>query len=803
MAVAIQETVDPSESPPQSGRPQSGNSLQIERLVSEAPPGGAESHLLRLFIDRAPAAIAMFDNQMRYIAASRRFVTDLGLAVEGPEALIGRSHYEVIPEVPERWRAVHRRVLAGESLSGEEEPFERSDGRTDWVRWDMTPWHLPDGSVGGATLFAEVTTERKEAEQGLAGAQAALRASEQHLKIALETAHAGAYDWDMTTGQATWTEGHYRLMGLAPYSEPASYELWRRHVHPEDLPRVEAAIHEALRTKRRHFTDYRLVGADGCERWVAGQGIYVEPVEGKPHFVGITVDITERKRNEEALKAQRDQLTRITSSVGALITQCSRDLRYVFMNKTYADFIGQPAEQIMGRPIVEVIGEAALQTIRPHIERVLAGERVEYETEIPDAMRVPHRMHVVYAPDVDSQGTVIGWIGTLNDITDRRRAEQKLREKEQFLAMLAHELRNPLTPISAGVELLQHTDDAQLFQSTLSLLGNQVAHIERLLDDLLDVSRVTLGKVELKLESLDVRAVAEHAVQTARALIENREHRVTLALPREPLYVRADAVRLAQVLGNLLNNACKYMDRGGEIAVTVERVRDQALISVRDQGIGFASEDIGQMFELFAQLDTSRQRSVGGLGVGLTLARDVVELHGGTLEAHSEGKGQGSEFVVRLRRLTEEPQEREPEPVASHSQAVQRRVLIIDDRPEITQALTRLLKLQGHVTRVVHEGLNGVQAAQEFRPEIVLLDIGLPDLDGYDTCRRLRGAPGGKDLVLVALSGYGQAVDVKDARAAGFDHYLLKPVHYQTLAQIVAGECCDEDKMGAMRNEAS
>jgi CheY-like chemotaxis protein len=253
-------------------------------------------------------------------------------------------------------------------------------------------------------------------------------------------------------------------------------------------------------------------------------------------------------------------------------------------------------------------------------------------------------------------------------------------------------------------------------------------------------------------------------------------------------------VRLAQVLGNLLNNACKYMDTGGSIAVTVERARDRALISVRDQGIGFTSEDIPRMFELFAQLDTSRQRTVGGLGVGLTLAREVVELHGGTLNAHSEGQGHGSEFVVRLPVVTEEPEQREASKIAS-DRAVQRRVLIIDDRPEITQALTRLLKLQGHVTHVVHEGLNGVQAAQEFRPEIVLLDIGLPDLDGYDTCRRLRSAPGGKDLVLVALSGYGQAVDVKDARAAGFDHYLLKPVHYKTLVQIVAGEHCDDDKL--------
>jgi PAS domain S-box-containing protein len=509
-------------------------------------------------------------------------------------------------------------------------------------------------------------------------------------------------------------------------------------------------------------------------------------------------DYLERKLNEEALRAKQNQLDRIASSVPVLITQSSRDMRYVFVNNAYADFIGKPIELIAGAPVMEMMGEAAFRKIRPFVDRVLTGERVEYEMEIPYATTGTRYMHVVYVPDVDAQGAVVGWIATLSDVTERRRAEQKLRDKEQFLAMLAHELRNPLTPISAGLELLQRTADPQTSESTLSLLVHQVEDMGRLLDDLLDVSRVTLGKVELKKERVDLHAVVEQAIQSSHSLIQSMNHQVALALPQEPLYVRGDRVRLVQVLCNLLNNACKYMDRGGSIMLTVERTRDQALIRIQDRGIGFDSEDIPRMFELFAQLDTSRDRSIGGLGVGLTLAKTVVEQHGGTLEGHSEGRGHGSEFVVRLPMAAEELGQREAS-CNEPSLAVYRRVLIVEDRPETARALARLLQTGGHTTHMAYDGPQGIQAAREFRPEIVLVDIGLPELDGYDTCRRIRSEPWGKDMVLVALTGYGQAADVQAAQEAGFNHYLMKPVRYQTLARVLAGTPCDDDKLAVSR----
>jgi PAS domain S-box-containing protein len=510
-------------------------------------------------------------------------------------------------------------------------------------------------------------------------------------------------------------------------------------------------------------------------------------------------DYLERKQNEQALKAKQDQLERITGTAPVLISQCSRDLRYVFVNKAYAEFAGKPVEHIIGRKISEVLGEVYFERIRPHIERVLAGEPFAYENEIVHpTKKTTHYMQVACVPGVDSRGVVDSWVATLSDITERRRAEQRLRDadrhKDEFLAMLAHELRNPLAPISADVETLQRSSDTETVQSTLTSLGRHVGHMARLVDDLLDVSRVSLGKIELKSERIDLRTVVEQAVHNSRSLIESMQHRLTVSVPPEPLYVRADSVRLVQALCNLMHNACKFMATGGSIVLTLQRVIDEAVVRVQDRGIGLASQDIPRIFELFAQLDTSRQRSVGGLGVGLTLARTVVEKHGGTVDAYSEGPGQGSEFVVRLPLSVEEAPRRDVSS-AEPSLTAQRRILIVEDNQETATALARLLRTGGHTTHTAYDGPQAVEAARELRPEIVLLDIGLPILDGYATCRSIRREPWGKEMMLVALSGYGQTADVQDAQAAGFDHYLLKPVSYRTLARVFAGLPCKDDKL--------
>jgi PAS domain S-box-containing protein len=508
-------------------------------------------------------------------------------------------------------------------------------------------------------------------------------------------------------------------------------------------------------------------------------------------------DYLERTQTEAILDAKRMHLERITENVPSLITQCSRDLRYEFVNKACAEFLGRPREQILGTSIVEVIGEPALETIRPYIDLVLKGQRVEFETDIPYATTGPRHMHVAYVPYIDGNENITGWVGTITDITERRRAEQKLqdaeRHKDEFLAMLAHELRNPLAPIAAAAEVLQRKVSEPSLQGTLLALKRQSAQMVRLVDDLMDVSRSNLGKIELRKEPIDLRSLAEQAVSQSRSVIDAMEHEVKIETHPMPVCVNVDPARLMQVLCNLLNNASKFMDRRGLIQLIVERVRDQGIVRVRDQGIGLASEDIPHIFDLFVQLDDPRKRPPGGLGIGLTLAKSVVEQHGGKLEVRSGGRGQGSEFLVRLPILREEA-EQPPAPVVAAS-AFRRCVLIVDDNVDAAESLAQLVEMHGHLVSTAFDGEQGLEVANQVHPEIVFLDIGMPDLDGHALPRRIRSATWGRDLTLVALTGYGREGDIQQARAAGFDHYLLKPLDLQNLARLLAGSTPSDDKL--------
>jgi len=503
----------------------------------------------------------------------------------------------------------------------------------------------------------------------------------------------------------------------------------------------------------------------------------------------------ERDDARAALTAKERQLARITESVGSPIAQCDRDLRYVFANEAYARLIRLPLEQIVGRPIVDVIGAEAFETIRPSVERVLRGERVEYETPINYPGMGQRYLHAVYVPDTNAQGQVVGWFAALADITERKRIEEELRateealraasrHKDEFIAVLGHELRNPLSVIQNGVEMLRRPDLAGRTPEVLGMLDRQVGHMVRLVDDLLDLSRVARGSIDLRHERIDLADVLNKAVENSRALIESQGHTVTITFPPQPVYLAGDSDRLVQAVGNLLSNACKFMDKGGRIELTAESANQAALIRVRDHGIGIATGDARRIFEMFAQLDSSMQRG-NGLGIGLTLVKGIVEKHGGTVDVHSGGSGQGSEFVVRLPALAGETTEVLSEMTESE-EVVQRDVLIVDDNRDSAQTLAELLAAYGHKTHVVHDGMEALEAAERLHPEVVLLDIGLPKLDGYDACRRIRSQPWGGKMVLVALTGYGQEKDARRAEQAGFNYHLVKPVKFSALGRVLA-----------------
>jgi signal transduction histidine kinase/DNA-binding response OmpR family regulator len=361
-------------------------------------------------------------------------------------------------------------------------------------------------------------------------------------------------------------------------------------------------------------------------------------------------------------------------------------------------------------------------------------------------------------------------------------------QKNEFLSMLAHELRNPLAPIRNAVYLLRQRQatDPQL-EPIQDMVERQVQHLVRLVDDLLDVSRITRGKIRLQKEAVELSAVTARALELSRPFIEARGHELTVSLPEKPIFVEADPVRLAQVLGNLLNNAAKYTEEGGRIWLTAERDRDEAVLRVRDTGVGIPQEMLHAVFDLFTQVERSLDRSHGGLGIGLTLVRRLVELHGGRVQANSPGPNQGSDFEVRLPILEKASM---PEPLAAEplpeGAGLRHRILVVDDNRDAADSLALVLRLMGHEVHVCHDGAGALAATRELRPEVVLLDIGLPEMDGYEVARRLRTDPELNDTLLVAITGYGQEQDLRRSREVGFDHHLVKPVDPATLAALFA-----------------
>jgi two-component system CheB/CheR fusion protein len=379
------------------------------------------------------------------------------------------------------------------------------------------------------------------------------------------------------------------------------------------------------------------------------------------------------------------------------------------------------------------------------------------------------------------------------EIAERRRIEEALQaanhRKDEFLAMLGHELRNPLAPIRNILEVVKRrgAERRKDVKHAWEVVERQVQQLTRLVEDLLDVSRIGQGKISLIHQPTELAAVVAAAVEGCRPLIDSRRHRLDVSLPREPLRVRGDATRLTQVVQNLLNNAAKYTDPGGHIRLTLRREGDDAVLRVRDNGVGIPADVLPRIFDLFAQADHTLDRSHGGLGVGLTLVRKLIELHDGTVAAVSAGKGHGSEFSVRLPLLATEVKPAAPAPPAEPAApGPARRILVVDDNRDAATSLATLLGLLGNETRLAHDGPAALETAHLFRPEVVFLDIGLPGMDGYEVARQLRARPELSGVVLAALTGWGQEEDRRRALEAGFHHHLTKPADPAVLQQLLA-----------------
>ncbi|MET0980500.1 MAG: ATP-binding protein, partial [Telluria sp.] len=443
---------------------------------------------------------------------------------------------------------------------------------------------------------------------------------------------------------------------------------------------------------------------------------------------------------------------------------------------------------------------------RPFIvERVMAaltGDQAEWEGELrlaqPDGaepLPVYFKGFAVHGVD----GAHLGLATITRDITEQKRAENALRRiaadlseadhrKSEFLATLAHELRNPLAPLRTGLDLMRMAPgDAVTAARVHAMMDRQLGQLIHLVDDLLDIARITRGRIELKKEPVDLRVAVSMALETSSAPIHAGGHALEVNLPDEPLPLVADLTRLVQVLSNLLNNAAKYTPAGGRIRVSCWREEDQAMVAVTDSGVGIAPEAIGSVFDMFTQVRSSLDRAQGGLGIGLSLVRRLVELHGGRVRADSAGRGQGSTFTVSLPLRRGDRREKDVQAAgAAPDPAAPLRILIVDDNVDAAESLAALLKALGHETRMAHDGPRGLQAAQDFRPDLAFLDIGLPGMNGHELARALRANPALRGLVLVALTGWGAASDMTLSHDAGFDQHLTKPVSLEALAQALA-----------------
>ncbi|MFY9627925.1 MAG: PAS domain S-box protein [Methylocystis sp.] len=612
---------------------------------------------LQLFIEHSPAAMAMFDRNMRYLAASRRWLSDHRF----DEPVLGRSHYDVLPDMPERWKDVHRRALAGEVIAKAGDRFDRADGTVLWLDWEARPWKNPEGEIRGIVISMEDITARKRIEE-------ALRESEERFRTLTEMS-PDCIMVNLDGRYAYANRAAIRLLGAQDAGDIVG-------LSPFDI--VAPEFHERVRTRTRI--------------------------------------VIEEKRETEPKEA----LWRRFDGTSVEVEVATRPMIWD----------GKPAIQVVAR-----------------------------------------------------------------DITERRQAEEALREadrrKDEFLATLAHELRNPLAPIRNAVYVLKKTDvgdpeGRERARSLLPMMERQVDHLVRLVDDLLEVARITSGKIQLRKQHLDLSSVIHQAIETSYPLLQAGEHETNVSLGDERLVVEGDPVRLTQVFANLLNNAAKYTSPQGRIEISMARDGGEAIVSVRDNGIGISDEMLPRIFDLFTQSSRAVPHTKGGMGVGLALVRNLVEMHGGSVEGRSDGPGHGSEFLVRLPLAVATAPAKALEEAAAPSIRASRRILVVDNEKDVADGLAMLLQVMGANVRVAYDGASALAAVADFKPHLAFVDIGMPGMDGYETARRIRMLPEGGGVVLIALSGWGQDDDRQRAQEAGFDRHCVKPIKFTVLEELLA-----------------
>jgi PAS domain S-box-containing protein len=581
------------------------------------------------------------------------------------------------------------------------------------------------------------------------------------------------------------------------------YEPWHAEMHEREIDRV-VATRQPIRgevefphaTLGRRTYDYIFVPVVNS----AGE---VECI------VGTTRDVTTRQKEERhrerllrEVQAERQQLGELFEHAPSFMCELrGPDHVLVRANANYLRLVG--ARDIIGRRMRDVLPEAERRAFLGYLDRVFEtgepfrGSDVKLRFEHPSAPGGAEErwLDFVYQPIRDADGTIAGVLMQGVDLTERKRAEEALREadrrKDEFIATLAHELRNPLAAIRMAVNVLERAKaDTVRRDAMAAIIDRQSAQLVRLIDDLLDVSRITRGKVELRMSRLDLLLTIEHAVEAVRQTCTDKNIELSVILPRHDLTIHADPLRFAQVIGNLVNNAAKFTPDGGAIEVAASADGDDAVVTVRDTGIGILREDLPRIFDMFVQLGDPHSRAGSGLGIGLALASSLVELHGGSLAVSSEGTGKGATFTVRVPMARADgryPRARGESGAGAQSRPLRygHQILAVDDNADALCAVAEALRLHGHQVDTAANGREALEKARSSRRDVILLDIGMPDMDGYQVARHIRREPWGQSVFLIAMTGWGQEKDKKAAFEAGFDAHLTKPVDPHAIQHLL------------------
>lgn len=728
----------------------------------------------------------VLDRSLRVRTANAAFYRNFNVSKEATE---GRFVYELGNG---QWDIPQLRTLLPQVLSNSrpvedfavEHTFPAIGRKTMLLNARRFP---PEGDDPDLVLLAiEDITDRRRAE-------AAMQQSEARYRRLFQTAKDGILILDADTGKIIDANPFMSVLLGYSHDEFLGKELWEIGLF-RDIEQSRAAYREL---QEKGYVRYENLPLESR----SGEKVEVEFVsnaypENHHQVVQCNIrDITERRKTERALAKALAYADDIIATLREPFVVLDGQMRVKTANRSFYDSFHVTREETEGRFVCDLgDGQWDIPALRKLLDEVLSRKQSVHDFEVEHSFPALGRKTMLlnarpFPPDSKHPELILLAVEDVSALRERAdELAEASRHKDEFLATLAHELRNPLAPIRnavqyLGMEGLKEPD----VRTARDMIARQVAVMVRLIDDLLDVSRVSRNRLDLRKQRIELAAVVESAVESSRPFIQQCGHELTVSLPPQPVHLDADPVRLAQVFSNLLNNAAKYTKRGGHIWLTAERQGSDAIVSVRDNGIGIPADMLARIFDMFTQVDRSLERSQGGLGIGLTLVRRLVEMHDGSIEARSSGPDEGSEFVVRLPvfiKQSNEPPPRSDGPKAAALSGC--RILVVDDNKDSADSMGMLLRIKGNDIRTAHDGLEAVDVAGTFRPDLVLLDIGLPKLNGYEVARRIRQQPWGRDVILVALTGWGQDEDIRRSQEAGFNFHAVKPVELAALEKLLA-----------------